>query len=122
MPSQKKRIGYLPSEKVRIIIDKIVEGNNYSQSKVTGILVEEALIARGFLQNNSSNCQKIDNILLNDYQLEDRIPLNKYSNKNTKINSRKENKLNEDLKFIDEFIEYKLFKEIMIQNKNNFLK
>ena len=43
MPSQRKRIGFLPREEVQKIIDQICEDNKLSQSKVTGILVEEAL-------------------------------------------------------------------------------
>ena len=43
MPSQRKRIGFLPSEEVHEIIDKLCSANKFSQSKVTGLLVEEAL-------------------------------------------------------------------------------
>ena len=51
MPSLRKRIGFLPTEKVQIIIERICKENNLSHSKVTGILVEEALRARGALEN-----------------------------------------------------------------------
>ena len=47
MPSQRKRIGFLPSEEVHEVIEEICKENKYSQSKVTGILVEEALRSRG---------------------------------------------------------------------------
>ena len=47
MPSPKKRIGFLPRTQVSKIIDQICEEENLSQSKVVGILVEEALAARG---------------------------------------------------------------------------
>ncbi len=47
MPSQRKRIGFLPRTQVQEIIDRICEEENLSQSKVVGILVEEALGARG---------------------------------------------------------------------------
>ena len=49
MPTQRKRIGFLPRSEVQNIIDKICSHNKLSQSKVTGILVEEALISRGIL-------------------------------------------------------------------------
>ena len=49
MPSQRKRIGFLPSEEVHDIIDRICRANEFSQSKVTGLLVEEALRSRGVL-------------------------------------------------------------------------
>ena len=51
MPSSRKRIGFLPSEEVQIIIEKICKDKNLSQSKVTGILVEEALKNRGALNS-----------------------------------------------------------------------
>ncbi len=47
MPSPRKRIGFLPRTQVQQIIDQICEEENLSQSKVVGILVEEALVARG---------------------------------------------------------------------------
>ena len=55
MPSQRKRIGFLPRPDVQKIIDQICINNQLSQSKVTGILVEEALISRGFLNNTLNN-------------------------------------------------------------------
>ena len=42
-----KRIGYLPRKRVLEIIDKISQAESISRSKVVGILVEEALDARG---------------------------------------------------------------------------
>ena len=47
MPSPRKRIGFLPGVEIQQIIDKICEQEGLSQSKVTGILVEEALKRRG---------------------------------------------------------------------------
>ena len=47
MPSIRKRIGYLPSLNIHEIITNISKKEKLSQSKVVGILVEEALIARG---------------------------------------------------------------------------
>tara|TARA_Y100001968_G_C19412356_1_gene747039 strand:+ start:118 stop:537 length:420 start_codon:yes stop_codon:yes gene_type:complete len=47
MPSPRKRIGFLPRAEVQEIIDVICIEENLSQSKVVGILVEEALAARG---------------------------------------------------------------------------
>jgi len=60
MPSQRKRIGFLPSEEVHEIIEKLCIANEFSQSKVTGLLVEEALRSRGVLnesygQNQNNN-------------------------------------------------------------------
>ena len=47
MDNSVKRIGYLPRKRVLEIIDKISESESISRSKVVGILVEEALGARG---------------------------------------------------------------------------
>ena len=55
MPSIRKRIGYLPSSKTQKIITNIAKEENLSQSKVVGILVEEALLARDELDVLNSN-------------------------------------------------------------------
>ena len=55
MPSIRKRIGYLPSINAQKTISKIANKEKLSQSKVVGILVEEALMARiGFDLKNSN--------------------------------------------------------------------
>ena len=59
MPSPRKRIGFLPSEEVHEIIEKLCTANEFSQSKVTGLLVEEALRSRGVL-NESFSQNKIE--------------------------------------------------------------
>ena len=55
MPSIRKRIGYLPSLNIQGIINEIAKEEKLSQSKVVGILVEEALIARDELDVHNSN-------------------------------------------------------------------
>ena len=55
MPSRRKRIGYLPSVNIQKIITNIAKKDKLSQSKVVGILVEEALTARSGLELQSSN-------------------------------------------------------------------
>lgn len=64
MPSQRKRIGFLPTAEVQEIINKICASENISQSKVTGILVKEALKAR--VRNNTSLNVKEENENFND--------------------------------------------------------
>ena len=59
MPSPRKRIGFLPSAEVHEIIEKLCTANEFSQSKVTGLLVEEALRSRGVL-NESIGQNKLD--------------------------------------------------------------
>jgi len=80
MPSQRKRIGFLPTAEVQEVINKICASENISQSKVTGILVKEALKAR-IMKDNSLNINEV----------------NGYSNNN-------------EFNLIKEFIEYKRFK------------
>ena len=60
MPSQRKRIGFLPTAEVQEIINKICASENISQSKVTGILVKEALKAR-VISNSSLNVNEENN-------------------------------------------------------------
>ena len=50
MPSPRKRIGFLPDVEVQKIIDDICEERGLSQSRVTGLLVEEALKKRGLYE------------------------------------------------------------------------
>ena len=57
MPSIRKRIGYLPSINIKEIITNIAKKEKLSQSKVVGILVEEALLARVELDHQISNDQ-----------------------------------------------------------------
>ena len=56
-----KRIGYLPRKRVLEIIDKISQSESLSRSKVVGILVEEALGARGIDNFGFGNKININN-------------------------------------------------------------
>ena len=58
MENKVKRIGYLPRKRVLEIIDKISKSESISRSKVVGILVEEALDARGIANFGYSNISK----------------------------------------------------------------
>ena len=67
MDNSVKRIGYLPRKRVLEIIDKISQTESISRSKVVGILVEEALGARGidnFAFGNKINLNntKVENL------------------------------------------------------------
>ena len=57
-----KRIGYLPRKRVLEIIDKISQAESISRSKVVGILVEEALDARGIENFGFGNKVDLNNI------------------------------------------------------------
>jgi len=58
MENKIKRIGYLPRKRVLEIIDEISKSESISRSKVVGILVEEALDARGIANFGYSNITK----------------------------------------------------------------
>ncbi len=71
MENNVKRIGYLPRKRVLEIIDKISQSESISRSKVVGILVEEALGARGIDNFGFSNkltiqSQQTDNFKKNE--------------------------------------------------------
>ena len=120
MPSQRKRIGFLPSEEVHEIIDKLCKANAFSQSKVTGLLVEEALKSRGVLGDsfnlNSSNKNNFINYSF------DHDPFSKNINSSGNSNDYIVNKkvFTDEIKMMYEFIEFKSFKKVMKQNNNIF--
>ena len=58
MENKIKRIGYLPRKRVLEIIDEISKSESISRSKVVGLLVEEALDARGIANFGYSNISK----------------------------------------------------------------
>ena len=60
MTNQVKRIGYLPRKRVLEIIDEISKSESITRSKVVGILVEEALDARGIANFGYSNISKLN--------------------------------------------------------------
>ncbi len=117
MPTQRRRIGFLPRLEVHNIIDKICNHNKLSQSKVTGILVEEALISRGVLNTSikelsfdftSNNRERL---LTANKEFNSGI-LNDEDNINVEDDSIKD-----EVQMINDFIEFKFFKNIMNRNK-----
>ena len=69
MPSQRKRIGFLPTAEVQEVINKICASENISQSKVTGILVKEAIEARANKNNSLINNKERENLYDNEFNL-----------------------------------------------------
>ncbi len=118
MPSPRKRIGFLPSEEVHEIIEKLCTANEFSQSKVTGLLVEEALRSRGVLNEtyvqNQNNKEDFINFSFDHetFSENNKSPLNvdEYA-VNKKVFS-------ENIKMMHEFIEFKYFKKLMKRNNN----
>ena len=120
MPSQRKRIGFLPSEEVHKIIDKLCRANEFSQSKVTGLLVEEALRSRGVLRDSLSLKSSNSNNLSNDLFEQESKSKNKNTPRDTDVYTVNKELFIEDMKMIHEFIEFKYFKRVMNKNKNIF--
>ncbi|WP_269605243.1 hypothetical protein [Prochlorococcus marinus] len=131
MPSIRKRIGYLPSIKAQETITKIANKEKLSQSKVVGILVEEALKARLGLDIQSNNDlfrKKLygkennnDNSYSRNNDLDELISDNgityniKPYNNNSEVNvSKSREKFNEEL--FEQFKQFIIFQE-MEKNK-----
>ena len=68
MENKVKRIGYLPRKRVLEIIDEISKSESISRSKVVGLLVEEALDARGIMNFGYSNPNKLKSFNSANYE------------------------------------------------------
>ena len=119
MPSPRKRIGFLPSEEVHEIIDKLCKANEFSQSKVTGLLVEEALRSRGVLNDSFSLEKDYEEMFCNDLFEKDPLSKNNKSPSNNDV-YKVNNSLSDEIKMMHEFIEFKYFKKVMKRNNNIF--
>ena len=127
MPSIRKRIGYLPSINIQEIITKIAKEERLSQSKVVGILVEEALISRGLFDyanpnnlirkssyskgNNMNNSLKYSSVeeLISDKGIT-------YNTKNYNLNSddfSSKSKESYNKELFEQFKQFVLFQQIM---------
>ncbi len=117
MPSPRKRIGFLPSEEVHEIIEKLCKANEFSQSKVTGLLVEEALRSRGVL-NESCGQNHNDGDFINFSIDHETFSENNSSSLNVDEYAVNKKVLSDDIKMMHEFIEFKYFKKVMKRNNN----
>ena len=108
----------MPSEEVHEIIEKLCTANEYSQSKVTGLLVEEALRSRGVLnesyRQNQSNISDFKNFSFN----QETFLENNKSQLNVDEYVVNKKVLSDDIKMMHEFIEFKYFKKVMKRNNN----
>ena len=118
MPTKKRRIGFLPRSEVQNIIDKICIHNKLSQSKVTGILVEEALSSRGVLNTS------IKELSFDFTSNKNKSILNANKTFNSEISIDEDNinleddSIKDEVQMINDFIEFKFFKNIMNRNKS----
>ena len=120
MPSPRKRIGFLPSEEVHEIIEKLCTANDISQSKITGILVEEALRSRGVLNESfgQNDFDKGDSI---NFSFDQEVfSQNNKSPRNVDDYAVNKKVLSDDIKLMHEFIEFKYFKKVMKRNNKIF--
>ena len=120
MPSPRKRIGFLPSEEVHEIIEKLCTANKFSQSKVTGLLVEEALKSRGVLNKSLSQNQFDEDNLINFTFDQEIMSENNKPPLNVEDYLVNKKVLSDDIKMMYEFIEFKYFKKVMKRNNNIF--
>ena len=120
MPSPRKRIGFLPSQEVQEIIEKLFTTNKFSQSKVTGLLVEEALRSRGVLTKSFAQNKICNTDLINFSFDQETISENNKSPLNLDDYEFNKKVLSDDIKMMHEFIEFKYFKKVMKRNKNIF--
>ena len=120
MPSSRKRIGFLPSEEVHEIIEKLCTDNEFSQSKVTGLLVEEALRSRGVLNESFGKYSNKKDDFMNFSFVQETLSKKNKSPANEEDFTVSKKVLSDDIKLIHEFIEFKFFKKVMRQNNNIF--
>ena len=118
MPSPRKRIGFLPSEEVHEIIEKLCTAYEFSQSKVTGLLVEEALRSRGVINDSFGHNKNKKKDFIN-FSLDHEI-LSENNKSLLNVDEYAVNKkvLSDDIKMMHEFIEFKYFKKVMKRNNN----
>ena len=117
MPSPRKRIGFLPSEEVHEIIEKLCRSNEFSQSKVTGLLVEEALRSRGMLIETNGQNQNDGGDFIN-FSFDHETFSDNKSQLNVDEYAVNKKVLSENIKMMHEFIEFKYFKKVMKRNNN----
>ena len=118
MPSPRKRIGFLPSEEVHEIIEKLCTANEISQSKVTGLLVEEALRSRGVLKESYAYNQNDKGEFIDFSFNHETFSGNNNSPLNVDEYAVNKKVLSDDIKMMHEFIEFKYFKKVMKRNNN----
>tara|TARA_B100000965_G_scaffold177902_1_gene148449 strand:- start:3653 stop:4051 length:399 start_codon:yes stop_codon:yes gene_type:complete len=132
MPSIRKRIGYLPSLNIHEIIANIAKNEKLSQSKVVGILVEEALIARGVFDQQNTHClidkssyindTNINNSALKFSDLDELISDKGITYNKKKYTQKSNNSLSESIEtdnedLFEQFKQFILFQKMKEENK-----
>ena len=94
--------------------------NEFSQSKVTGLLVEEALRSRGVLNKSYGQNQDYKVDFINFSFDRETFPENNKSPRNLDDYAVNKKVLSDDIKMMHEFIEFKYFKNVMKRNNDIF--
>ena len=108
----------MPSEEVHEIIEKLCTANEFSQSKVTGLLVEEALRSRGVLNESYGQNQHDQRDFINFSFDHEKLFENNKSQLNVDEYAVNKKVLSDDIKMMHEFIEFKYFKKVMKRNNH----
>ena len=108
----------MPSEEVHEIIEKLCTANEFSQSKVTGLLVEEALRSRGVLSKTYGKNKHDGGDFINLSFNHETFSGNNKSTLNVDEYEVNKKVLSENIKMMHEFIEFKYFKKVMKRNNN----
>ena len=115
MPTKKKRVGFIPREDVRRIIDQLSLENNLSNSKIISILVEEALSIRGIFNKKIGKATQ-------SYQMINDHSQNFSDNSSNFIdNSKLSNDTNQgdfDLQTYKKFLSFLKFQKMMDKYSN----
>ena len=112
MPTKKRRIGFIPRFDVLRVIVKISEEKKLSNSKVVNLLIEEALYARGLIENIEKNLLSVDydDVINNINYLENIFNKDDFrSNNDKEFTKEYEN----DKKIYKRFIQFLHFKKMM---------
>ena len=127
MPTKKKRVGFIPREDVMRIIEKLSTENNLSNSKIIGILVEEALSIRVIFNKKNGkvtqpyqlNNDNSKNLFDNSGEVRDNAKLSIDNNLGNHFIPSKSTHLNEenqeafDLQIYKKFLSFLKFQEMM---------
>ena len=108
----------MPTEEVQEIIEKLCTANKFSQSKITGLLVEEALRSRGVLNESYGQNQNDKKDFINFSFDHETFSENNKSPLNVDEYAVNKKALSDDIKMMHEFIEFKYFKKVMKRNNN----
>jgi len=94
MPTNKKRVGFIPRDDVMKLINKLSIENNLSNSKIINILVEEALSIRGMFNKKNGKATKSYRQFNKDSKGISGYPVDFKDNEKYTINTKTDNNKN----------------------------